>query len=85
MRKTSYKNREAVAIRWDYLGDVGLSKADLFSKLSNHKDKSKASDTREFRQESGQMKKGCRCTVVLTSAFPKEIRQSISRSKLKFF
>jgi hypothetical protein len=37
------------------------------------KDKCKASDTREFRQESGQMKKGCRCTVVLTAAFPQEI------------
>ncbi len=85
MRKTTYKNREAIAIRWDYLGDVGLLKADLFSELSNHKDKSKASDTREFRQENGQIKKGCRCTVVLTAAFSKEILKSLRRSELKIY
>ena len=56
-RKTTYKNREAIAI-----GNVGLLKADLFSELSSHKDKSKALDTREFRQENGQIKKGCNCS-----------------------
>ena len=82
MRKTTYKNREAIAIRWDQLGDVELSKADLFSRLSSHKDLSKASDTREFRQENGQMKKGCRCTVVLTAAFSKEILKSLKIGEL---
>ena len=82
VRKTTYKNREAIAIRWDYLGDVGLSKADLFSELSCHKNKSKASDTREFRQDNGQIKKGCRCTVVLTEAFSEEILKSLKRSEL---
>ena len=80
---TQLWGKDAIAVRWPLLGNVSLTKAQLFSKLAYHRDLCKTSDSRPFLQEDGSTKP-VRCTVVMVEAFSKSMRRSLKEGIYRF-
>lgn len=71
---------EALAIRWNDIPGVPFTKAELFARLSGHKDKCCLSATREMQQKNSKVK-GVRCIVVKTSAFSDDMCSTLRKGK----
>lgn len=81
VRKTVFIHRESLAIRWGSLpGKIGMTKAQLFAKLSSHKYLCSISSTREMLQTDGSMK-AVPCILVQTTAFSQIMRGSLRAGK----
>ena len=75
-RATQLWENNAIAIRWASLGNVGLTKSELFNRLANHKDMCKTSDSRPFCQDNGSTK-ALTFTVILIEAFSQQFKTSL--------